>query len=78
MEGGGVYIKPRSKTTSYILFSEGGYTMVPEPAFFVRVWHTGFVDPGPAPAFFSHKFLHQRDILLSLVHFHSDIGYKIK
>ena len=31
----------------------------------------------PHPHFLVIKFLHQRDILFSMVHVHSDIGYKI-
>ena len=30
----------------------------------------------PHPHFLAMKFLHQKEILLSLVHFHSDIRYK--
>ena len=39
---------------SLLSFSEGGFTLGQVPAFFVRVWNPGFVDPG-APAFFNHK-----------------------
>ena len=39
----------------YILFSEGGFNLGTATAFFVQVWHPGFVDLGPAHAFFSHK-----------------------
>ena len=59
-----------------LLFSEGIFTPGLAPAFLKRVQHPGFVGPGPAPAFLVIKFLHQRDILFSLVHVHSDIGYK--
>ena len=40
---------PVSLCFLHILFSEGGFTLGTAPAFFVQVWHPGFVDPGPAP-----------------------------
>ena len=61
--------------TVILLFSEGIFTLGPAPEF-LRVWHPGFVDLGPTPAFSVMHFLHQRDILLSLVRFHSDMRYK--
>ena len=63
------------KCTSFkiLLFSEGGFALGTTPAFFVLVWHPSFVLPGPAPTFFSHIFLHHREILFSMVHVHSGI-----
>ena len=58
-----------------VSFSEGGFTLCPAPVLFVRVWHPGFVNPSPAPAFPVIKFLHHIDILFSLVNFHIDIRY---
>ena len=52
------------------------WTDLPWARISVGVWQPGFVDPGPAAAFLVIKCLHQRDILFSLVHVHSDIGYK--
>ena len=61
-----------------ISLGEGGFNLGTAPTFFVQVWHPGFVDPGLAPVFFSHKWLHQRFIIFSLLYVHSDIGYEIE
>ena len=43
---------------------------------FLRVEYSGFSDPGPAPAFLVLNFLHQRDIIFSMVLVYGDIRYK--
>ena len=48
--------KSQLSTFHHILsFSEGGFILGLSPPFFVRVWHPGFVELVPAPAFFSHR-----------------------